>query len=359
MKKNWKAIKLFVISCAIAFLCLLAHTPHIAAQNSPSPQTTPQLLKTPQNQKKPVEVSVGIYITNFANIDQTNETFDLVGYLLATWKDERLAFNPKEAGEDTKSYSLQEIWHPLIEMVNAKDFSNKNNTDITVQPDGTVYYQENFKVTLSSTLDFKKFPLDSQQLQVLIESFKYDANQVIFVPDKRRIGISKDSYVSLAEWQLQGLQTQISRKLFEPDNTEYSRLTFIVEVKRNYGFYIWKVFIPLFLLTVISWSVFWIDTQEFGTQVSVGITSLLSVIAFSFTVNDTLPRVAYITLIDGFIFLCYMFVFLSIVELVVVHFLSRTNKLEFGLSIQNKSRWFFPLMYGICNIIFIASLMIF
>jgi hypothetical protein len=62
--------------------------------------------------------------------------------------------------------------------------------------------------------------------------------------------------------------------------------------------------LPLLLINIISWSVFWIDVKkEFSSQIGLGMTSLLTAIAYSFTISSSLPRVAYLTLIDYFILL--------------------------------------------------------
>ncbi|MBD1943226.1 hypothetical protein H6F50_12815 [Coleofasciculus sp. FACHB-712] len=359
MNKKCNRIKRFTSFLAFAYLLLPVHSPQVKAQDSSNNvETAPELLKTPPNQKKPTEVSIGIYITNFANIDQANESSEIVGYLFATWKDPRLAFKPKKDEENTKYYNIEDIWQPGLEIINSKEFREQTNNDVRVETNGTVHYQETFKINLSSGLDLKRFPFDSQKVNILLESFKYDINKVKLVSQNSLSGLSKDSYVSLAEWHIQGVTTRVEQKKFDPENTYYSRLIFEINIKRNYGFYIWKVGIPLLLLTIISWMVFWIEPKEFGTQVSISITSMLSVIAFSFTVNDALPRVAYLTFIDGFIFLCYVFVFLSLFIVILVHYLSTTGKEKKGLMVQNNSRWFFPITFSISNLLLIILIML-
>src|SRR5271155_3203448 len=45
----------------------------------------------PTGCKAPVDVSVGLYVTNFVAIDETRETFEVGGYLIGRWNDPRLA----------------------------------------------------------------------------------------------------------------------------------------------------------------------------------------------------------------------------------------------------------------------------
>jgi len=45
------------------------------------------------------------------------------------------------------------------------------------------------------------------------------------------------------------------------------------EARREIGYFIVKVIIPLIFIVAMSWVVFWIDPMESGTQISVAITS--------------------------------------------------------------------------------------
>jgi len=85
-----------------------------------------------------------------------------------------------------------------------------------------------------------------------------------------------------------------------------------LSVKRNAGYYIWTFFLPLLLINIISWTVFWIDIEtEFNTRISIGISSLLSAIAFNIAIGTNLPRVGYLTCADSFIFFSYIHFFVN------------------------------------------------
>jgi len=48
--------------------------------------------------QEPVEVSLGMYLTNLVSIDESRETFEVGGYLMAKWNDPRLRFRQKVVG---------------------------------------------------------------------------------------------------------------------------------------------------------------------------------------------------------------------------------------------------------------------
>src|SRR5271168_4653226 len=52
------------------------------------------LLSPPFDANGRVEVNVALHVLNLSNIDEVTENFDLTGYLLAHWRDPRLAYQP-------------------------------------------------------------------------------------------------------------------------------------------------------------------------------------------------------------------------------------------------------------------------
>lgn len=316
------------------------------------------LLKLPPNQGKPVEVAVGLYIANLADIDQTKETYDLSSYLFATWKDTRLAFNPQEVTADTKVYKLGEIWDPHLIGVNTVEGRRSFNDSLTVKPDGTVQYQERFHITLSASFQLSLFPFDTQMLPVILRSFDYAGDQVVFLVDNQKSGWDKAEYVGLSEWRIDRLEPTVYLSVFAPEKTEYSRIVFQLIVKRNAGYYIWTFFLPLLLINIISWTVFWINIEtEFNTRISIGISSLLSAIAFNITIGTNLPRVGYLTCADSFIFFSYIFISLSIFATVYGHyFIVFKGRKEKVIAIENSSRWIFPLGFTLGNLFLFAFL---
>jgi Neurotransmitter-gated ion-channel ligand binding domain len=181
--------------------------------------------------KLPIKVSVGLYLSNLAEIDQTSETFDATGYLMYSWRDSRLAYKPQQ-NETSRGSSLGKIWHPAIEMVNFKSSTN-SDTSVDILPDGTVLAQKRFAKTLSSGLILQKFPFDRQSLQVVLESLKYDDQTVELIVDPPKISIGTDSFVSLSEWRMGTATGTKGKSFFPPENQYYSRVTVQVPVTRN------------------------------------------------------------------------------------------------------------------------------
>ena len=59
---------------------------------------------TPPPGDLPVPVTVGVYLIDITNIDETRNTFDVEMDVAVSWTDSRLAFDPAIAGSDRRVY---------------------------------------------------------------------------------------------------------------------------------------------------------------------------------------------------------------------------------------------------------------
>jgi hypothetical protein len=72
------------------------------------------LRQHPTGGKSPIEVSVGLYVTNFVAIDKTHETFEIDDYLTGKWMDPRLALPADQADAQMalRTFRLDQLWTP-------------------------------------------------------------------------------------------------------------------------------------------------------------------------------------------------------------------------------------------------------
>ena len=124
----------------------------------------------------------------------------------------------------------------------------------------------------------------------------------------------------------------------------------LLKAERLRGCYWIKVIAPLVLIVAMSWAVFWIDPKESGSQISVAITAMLTLIAYRFAVGSDLPRVSYLTRLDYFILGATILVFASLIEVVVTSSYARTGNLERARAIDRWSSWLFPVMFILLSV---------
>lgn len=73
--------------------------------NEPPQTTDGKTIEPPRRTSgEPVEVSLGLYLIQVSNLDQIQQTFEIEGYLEASWSDPRLAFDAAAFGATKKVY---------------------------------------------------------------------------------------------------------------------------------------------------------------------------------------------------------------------------------------------------------------
>ncbi len=295
----------------------------------------------------PIPVSIQLEIENIPRLDEVAEQFSVDGALLATWKDPNLTYQRSSPSEPDRIYQVGSIWMPSLDMVNAVTPREKRYRWLTVSPDGTVHFEERFHADLSSRFMLRRFPFDAQSLSIHLSPFVNDisAETLVIAPEPSRVRSEEKSYNSLAQWNVdRSIATRTGT--YREFKHSASELVFSIQVKRRYGFYIWKVFVPLLLMVFLSWAVFWIDPVDLSNQVQIAVTTILTVIAFAFAISATMPRVPYMTFIDAFFLACYIFVFIAVVELMTVHTAHRRHGPDASLRIRRVSRWLVPAAYA-------------
>jgi hypothetical protein len=330
-----------------AFVWVLLATVSSGAYAAPKPPAI-DLRQHPTDTKSPIEVAMGMYITNFAALDENRETFEVGGFATAEWKDPRLAVAASDnTTPATRSFAKEDLWTPAIEGANTVAFKTYQYS-LEADRNGKVTYWERFDGTFSSVLQLAKFPYDTQVLRFEFQPFVSTATHIQFAPTALPVtGISPEEHTELAAWHLQGLRysttTVMSDRLPAPLQVALFELT----VKRRSGFYVWKIFLPLLMMTAIPIIVFWIDAKEFDWLLKIPMTMLLSTVALEFTVTRDLPRVGYLTYLDAVFLASFAFFFLSAFEIILVYRLHVNGKRPAAVKLHAAGKWGYPLAYAL------------
>jgi gamma-aminobutyric acid receptor subunit beta len=126
---------------------------------------------------------------------------------------------------------------------------------------------------------------------------------------------------------------------------EIAGYTFEFHATRLGQYYLLKVILPLLLIVMMSWTVFWIDPTNGGPQISVAVTSMLTLIAYRFAIGSEVPKLPYLTRLDAFILASSILVFLSLIEVMLTTKLATDNRIDLARTIDRRCRIFFPLTF--------------
>ncbi len=298
-----------------------------------------------------VPVKVGVYVTDLVGVDEVAQTFRIRGYLYEQWKDPRLKYVPRGPKDKDRLCDPAKIWTPNVIMANAVNGLFKLGTNVRRKPDGTVVFWEDFEDDLTMQMSFHRFPFDEQVLPVVIQPFLDERDVVNPIPDPGQTGINSQPWALLAQWKMLGMKAVPAESVLGGKGGSIPEIDFNMLIKRRYGYYIWKVFLPLFIMVIVSYCALWINETDVAAQFSVALSATLTMVAFLFVISGSLPHLPYLTYIDAFFLICFVFSALSIVEIVVVHRAAQARSSRTAARVRSASRALYPVAYLICNAI--------
>jgi hypothetical protein len=340
---------LFRYGATRTFCCLVVLgsvvTSFARATDAKPAKSEVDLRKHPTDGKTPVDVSVGLYITNVAAIDESRESFEVGGILSGTWHDPRLVSTSGQGQDKPREFRLEDLWTPAIEAANA--ISHRTNQySLVADKDGTVTYRERFDAVYSNSFALRKFPFDTQVLRFEYQPFVTSASQFQFAPQALPgTGISPADNAPLAGWRLEDVTYSADKLTGIPFLPATHEALFQIVAKRRSGFYIWKIFLPLIMITMIPVVVFWIDVKEFDWILKIPITMLLSMVAFAFTITRDLPKIGYLTFFDSVLLLSFTFCFFCTFEILLVYLLQNHGRRPLAVRLHTAGRWAYPMAY--------------
>jgi len=291
-------------------------------------------------------------MVDITNIDSAQQNFTAEVAIVLRWKDPRLT----HTGDGIVRYPLEQVWHPRVAVVNETNYvSRKFPEAVEVEPDGTVNYRQRYTGPFTQPLRLQSFPFDRQTFRFQLVAVRYRPNEVMFVPDQDWIqnGLSQAGgvapLITLPDWTLEKWETKSLTYALTP-GFEYSGYAFEFIASRNVQHYIWKVILPLILIVAMSWTVFWVAATEVGPQLSVATTSMLTLIAYRFAIDNQLPALPYTTSLDTFILMSTLLVFFSLIEVLVTTILENQHRNRLAKRIDRFCRVIFPLIFVIAGI---------
>lgn len=308
----------------------------------------------------PVVVSVAFDLQDIHSINDEAETFSFSGLLTLNWHDARQAFDPEETGIREKIYNgayqfnkLAPIWFPQLIPVNTSGLHKSHGVMVRIQPNGDCMRSEMITVEARTKFDLRKFPHDSQKLDVIFGVMGFSADEVRL----QAAGISgyqPDQYlrVSVPQWELMSIEmveNQISSENF-------SSVILQFPVQRKWFYVARLVVAPLLIICLLSWSVFWMDRSALGNRMSVSFVGILTAVAYQTKVGDILPQIAYLTRIHAFLAISFFLMCATALVNLAVGAYERKGQYDLAHRIDKSCRWAFPLLYA--SLLFLIVLFI-
>jgi hypothetical protein len=149
--------------------------------------------------------------------------------------------------------------------------------------------------------------------------------------------------VSIQGWRVGEVQLEASTATRDGRSGTFARLDARVDVARDWTYYAWKLGLPLTLIVLMAYGVYYIPATAVPQQIGLGTTSMLTMIAYMLTLNSTLPRISYLTRADRFFVGSALLVFLGLAKAVLTLALAGGPKAAFIERVDRTGRWLYPL----------------
>lgn len=250
-------------------------------------------------------------------------------------------------GADYYSY---EFWDPSPGFVPQTDVVNEverksTQFDTTEMRDGRCMRTRRIRSTLRANFNLRTFPFDFQTLPIQFSDAEYTSEQVHY-EEKHIAGLDDAVIHDVAAWKvLPEFHFEHERRGFhwDPGAPDYDYATFFLTVRRHVSFHLGKYFLPLLLIVIVAFSVFWIDPEDLASEVQVAVTCLLAAVALQLSEGSELPDVAYLTIADRAFITSYIAIALAVVQVVYTNHLARKGHKERAIRLDLRCRVGFPV----------------
>jgi len=296
----------------------------------------------------PTQVQTGLKLQQIVMIDQSNEIMTAVGTIKLAWKDPKLAFSPDECDCQVKEYTENNFNQFLTETGGDwPDFTFFNQQGnrwalsriVDVMPDGSVTYLERFSTNFQLNFDFSQYPFDVEDFYIHADML-YPEDRYVMVPME---GFSEiDPQHGEDEFILTDFDTSVT-SVISSRAYPTSRFTFHFSAPRYQMYYIFRIFIPVLLIILISYITFFL--KDFTRRIEVATGNVLLFIAFSWSLAEDYPRMGYLTFVDVIMAITFVVNTLVVIYNVYLKWLEVHDRQDQAERIDRVADWVYPLGY--------------
>ncbi|XP_062941187.1 gamma-aminobutyric acid receptor subunit epsilon [Cynocephalus volans] len=274
--------------------------------------------------EKPTVVTVEISVNSLGplSILDMEYTIDIIFY--QTWYDERLRYNDTFETLVLNGNVVSQLWIPDTFFRNSKKTQEHEitmpNQMVRIHKDGKVLYTIRMTIDAGCSLHMLKFPMDSHSCPLSFSSFSYTESEMIYKWENFKLEINEKNSWKLFQFDFTGVSNKT--EIVSTPAGDFMVMTLFFNVSRRFGYVAFQNYVPSSVTTMLSWVSFWIKKESASARTSLGITSVLTMTTLGTFSRKNFPRVSYITALDFYIAICFVFCFCALLEFAVLNFLT-------------------------------------
>ncbi|XP_030331950.1 gamma-aminobutyric acid receptor subunit gamma-3 isoform X2 [Strigops habroptila] len=226
---------------------------------------------------KPTVIDVDIYVNSIGPVSSINMEYQIDIFFAQTWTDSRLRFNSTMKILTLNSNMVGLIWIPDTIFRNSKTaeahWITTPNQLLRIWNDGKILYTLRLTINAECQLQLHNFPMDEHSCPLIFSSYGYPKEEMIYRWRKNSVEAADQKSWRLYQFDFMGLR----------------------------------------------------NTSEI-VKTSAGITTVLTMTTLSTIARKSLPRVSYVTAMDLFVTVCFLFVFAALMEYAALNYYSSCRK---------------------------------
>jgi hypothetical protein len=292
------------------------------------------------------EVTVGLYGVSAYDLDVAANTYYLTGYMWLRWQGDIDPTATLEIANVVEEWGL--IITPLLEVPDVLD----NGDNLMPLKISGRFFQP---------FDMRDYPLDSQELTLLIEDSGATADQVVFVPDTEDSGL--DSNFRVPGWEVSGLTAERLTHNYESgfgsdqaNASSYSTLRFSVQIERVKNLFLWKLLLPVLLVLFTNWLSLVLHPRLIDVRTAMPATALLTTVFLQQSSLDALPQVSALVLMDLIYVISYVLIVVTFGQVIWGN--NRIKKSEEDASLVAKIRRSDHISLGLQIVIGLGAILV-
>ncbi|XP_061895322.1 gamma-aminobutyric acid receptor subunit gamma-3 isoform X1 [Entelurus aequoreus] len=277
---------------------------------------------------KPTVIDVDIFVNSIGPVSSINMEYQIDIIFAQTWTDSRLRYNSTVKILTLNSNMVGLIWLPDTIFRNSKDadahWITVPNQLLRIWNDGKILYTLRLTIKAECQLQLHNFPMDQHSCPLIFSSYGYPREEMVYKWRRNSVEAADQKSWRLYQFDFLGLRN--TSDIITTTAGDYVVMTVYFELSRRMGYFTIQTYIPCILTVVLSWVSFWIKKDATPARTALGITTVLTMTTLSTVARTSLPRVSYVTAMDLFVTVCFLFVFAALMEYATLNYYSYSTR---------------------------------
>ena len=255
-------------------------------------------------------------------------------YFGIDWQEPRLRTNTSASGWDTMDYVsistlyAQNFWHPAdLDMYGVQKSSRQlfmsDLAGILITKEQHIFYELRLNIAFSCQMDFNSYPFDSQECPFRISSYYNDDDKVTCTSS-----IDYSNFKGLSQnrqYTIKINDLPLQYRTYTYNGYNYSTCGFAVSYTRSKTQLFFQVYLTAGMLVIVSWTSFLINPHIVPGRMGLLVTLLLVLVNIFNGFKNSSPPSTNLNALDVYLIICISLVFCALMQYAVVLFLANFN----------------------------------